>query len=601
MSDVNVTLLRACRFDSIQFLMNSATKQPSRNHCVGFRDASDDMYSTLIPPLNKSQVNDGYSFAVDHEEDTEQEQSSSNNLYRRYRTFDERELSSHRYHDPTEQQHESLVPLKGLDLPEVNERAIAASYESETFHNLHRQTIDRNAVHFGVRMAILLTVSSLFVIVGQGKQYPQGMWVFISVLFVSWFPSLDAASVIEKIRQRLIGTFSGAAIALAIGFPSLYILQHYGQTAQTIFLTLAIATVTFLFTFSIVQFRVGRGVKVVQKFNYASILFILTFYISVLPFCEDLKTRWLIAVYRIANVIIGCIIGALGSIVILPRSASDILQERIARQVKLAGECSEAVLHAAADAFSGVMIPIALRDEMLESPMTRRARLEQSRSRPSFRAVNKRIVDEEGDVALEKYETAIQDWKVTKSFFSILRYDPFHYLNPQEGVSQFRSEAADALARALRLQTTVVLMDGIVRNDTKHSFKEVHLTLFADIGTLIREMLTVPLDSQASDLAAEQLLEKLAETRFSIVHSCSVVGRSSNELPTLGELKRTDSGTRLSEMDSECSSGTKMPKHVKGSSVCALLFVQLVEHLALRALGLYRSWKNVDRLTGGQS
>lgn len=80
------------------------------------------------------------------------------------------------------------------------------------------------------------------------------------------------------------------------------------------------------------------------------------------PFCEDKNPRWLVSVYRVANVIVGCLIGALGSIVILPRSASSILRERIARQVKLAGESSEAVLHAAADAFSGEMAPLALRE-----------------------------------------------------------------------------------------------------------------------------------------------------------------------------------------------------------------------------------------------
>jgi hypothetical protein len=33
------------------------------------------------------------------------------------------------------------------------------------------------------------------------------MWILVSVLFVCWFPSLDAASVVEKIVQWSIGTF----------------------------------------------------------------------------------------------------------------------------------------------------------------------------------------------------------------------------------------------------------------------------------------------------------------------------------------------------------------------------------------------------------
>lgn len=54
--------------------------------------------------------------------------------------------------------------------------------------------IDWNAVQFAIRMAILLTISSLFVLIRTPNfHYPDAMWVLVSVLFVSWFPSLDAA------------------------------------------------------------------------------------------------------------------------------------------------------------------------------------------------------------------------------------------------------------------------------------------------------------------------------------------------------------------------------------------------------------------------
>ena len=52
-------------------------------------------------------------------------------------------------------------------------------------------TIDMEAFQFALRMAILLTVSALFVLCGDANdKYPSGMWVLVSVLFVSWFPSL---------------------------------------------------------------------------------------------------------------------------------------------------------------------------------------------------------------------------------------------------------------------------------------------------------------------------------------------------------------------------------------------------------------------------
>jgi hypothetical protein len=41
--------------------------------------------------------------------------------------------------------------------------------------------------------------------------------------------------------------------------------------------------------------------------------------------------------------------------------------------------------------------------------------------------VNKAIIDEGNDVALEKYESAIKEWRVAKGLFSLLAYDPFQY------------------------------------------------------------------------------------------------------------------------------------------------------------------------------
>jgi len=40
--------------------------------------------------------------------------------------------------------------------------------------------------------------------------------------------------------------------------------------------------------------------------------------------------------------------------------------------------------------------------------------------------------------------------------------------------------------------------------------------------------------------------------------------------------------------------GRGAPKHIQGSRVCALLFLQLVEHLALRSLRTFQAWKQCD-------
>ncbi len=48
------------------------------------------------------------------------------------------------------------------------------------------------------------------------------------------------------------------------------------------------------------------------------------------------------------------------------------------------------------------------------------------------------------------------------------------------------------------------------------------------------------------------------------------------------------------ELDDTDRGGVQAPKHVKGLHVCSLLFLQLVEHLALRSVRLYQSYKQCE-------
>ena len=128
--------------------------------------------------------------------------------------------------------------------------------------------IDKSAFQFGVRMAVMLTFTSLFVLIRtKDYTYPAGMWVLVSTLFVCWFPALDAASVIEKIIQRLIGTFVGAVLGLSCGFLSLL---FPNPVQQSIFIALCMFIVNFFIVFLAGQCKVGR-VKVIRRFAYATI------------------------------------------------------------------------------------------------------------------------------------------------------------------------------------------------------------------------------------------------------------------------------------------------------------------------------------------
>lgn len=464
--------------------------------------------------------------------------------------------------------------------------------------------IDVNAAQFAARMAVMLAVSSLFVLIRSDTyHYPDGMWVLVSVLFVSWFPSLDAASVIEKITQRLIGTFVGAFFGLSCGFLSLWAFTTRNHQATFLF------TCMLVFNFGIIFFagqaQVG-SVKVIRRFAYATVLCVLTFCICMLPFGLDEDPKWELGVYRVINVVVGCLLGAVGSMVVCPKSTTDVLHEKTARQVKLAGEASEALLHTASDFFAGRIQVNRLADELLHSPLESAIRWKLMRSSSS------RLSDDsshdglaKSDIALKKYEDAIADWRVTKALFPLTHYDPFS-LSIHESTGEDKeaqTEIARTLARALRIQTTIVVLDGMVRNDADYGFQEEQLLQFAEAGTLIRRMLTLPLEKTKSDNAARKLFGLLEETRQSVLKMSLAVSDKNEHLEPIrsqgiqefkDDLLYGSSDVFQSSRTEFDDNGRGIPKNTTHRNDNSLFFLQLVEHLILRSLRLYQAWKHVD-------
>lgn len=466
--------------------------------------------------------------------------------------------------------------------------------------------IDKGAFLFALRMAIILTIGSLFVLIrapgDDGKGYPQGMWVLVTMLFVSWFPRLDAASVIEKSIQRLMGTFIGASIGLGCGFTSMAFENNASQAA---FLGFCVFIVTFGVVFTSGNFRLGPT-KIMAKKGYATVICLLTFSIAILPFYSDEEPRWRKGVWRVLNVILGCILGAICSVVIFPRSTTSILREKVEKQVQLAGESSEAVLHAAADAFSGHLNPLALADELLETPAHRRNRIRMSLHAVSYRSVNKRVVKEDGDRTLTMYVDAISDWKAAKALYPVMPYDPFHWFSAsvsEEQRAELKMCTARILAQTLRIQTMIVCLDGVIRNDMPgYEFDDDQLDFFAQVGTLIRSMLTLPFNESKSGSAASLVAEKLAEVRSHIREISSTVsgGTGSVEAARKAHHMYTpvfDSVFQgASDVDDEVGEGPTIGNKCDGAvfpctASCVLLFLQLVEQLMLRSLRLYHTWK----------
>jgi Fusaric acid resistance protein-like len=468
--------------------------------------------------------------------------------------------------------------------------------------------------------------------------------VLITVLFVCWFPALDAASVIEKVMQRLIGTFVGAVIGLTCGFASIIVYDERGDSRlqQSIFLGICFFAFNFLIVFLSGQVKVG-GVTVLNRFSYATILCVLTFCICILPFASNSRPKWKHGVWRIINVIVGCILGAIGSIVIFPKSTNDVLFEKTTKQVRLAGEASEAVLQTAADYFAGRVTLKRWADEMVTQPLesSMRWKFKRSRSGPN----DDSSVDLDVNVAMKKYEDAILDWRATKALFPIAKYDPFamelsrHTLSIQSNIHansykgySVHLEIARTLARALRIQTTIIVLDGMIRNDAHYDFTSERLHLFSSIGKLIRTMLTVPLELQISNDAACVLFDKLEEIREGIKlestkvsetrdtmdqrHQQGIQKLKNNLLADVTNDKFSESTTvsptkqsiirrkksssfnslvvlNLGEDDAD-EEGRGIPHDATNQYENTLFFLQLVEHLILRSLRLYQAWKHVE-------
>ena len=341
------------------------------------------------------------------------------------------------------------------------------------------------AVRFAARMSAALTLSSLFWLI---PGYPQGAWVYITALMVCWFPAMDAASVIKKTIQRIQGTIMGAILGLLVGFFSFVIDTNQGRAKQAVFLGVMIALVTFLYTFLFVQYRY------IASHSYAGLVALMTFAIALEPFYVEGQgsAAWNKALLRCANVIIGCVIGGIVSLVVFPKSTKGLVREKLVSQINLAGEASQAVMAWSAKVFGGQGAPAFLGSVLTEC-----------RNGGDIREGE----DDEDDIAAyNAYNKAIKQWKDTKSLFPLMQYDAGLHCAKKLGVgkheAEFNKKAAIVLARAFRLQTTAVLLHSIARNDQGHDFSEEELSTFSFIGHLIGSLLHCPFSEDAEAIAS---------------------------------------------------------------------------------------------------
>ena len=430
------------------------------------------------------------------------------------------------------------------------------------------------AVRFAARMSAALTLSSLFWLV---PGYPQGTWVYITALMVSWFPQMDAASVIKKTIQRIQGTIIGAVLGILIGYFSYVIdTNKRSQVKQAIFLGVMIAVVTFLFTFLFVQYRY------IASHSYAGLVALMTFGIALEPFYVDLgPSAWNKALVRVANVMIGCVIGGIVSLVMFPKSTKGLVRDKLVSQINLAGEASQAVMMFSAKVFGGQGAAPALLGSILT----------ECRVGGDFREG----VDDADDIATHSaYNKAIKQWNDTKTFFPLMQYDARWHcarkLGKKKHEDGFNKQAAIVLARAFRLQTTAVLLHSITRNDQGHDFSEDELNTFTFIGQLIGTLLQCPFRDDSEQIAND-LLDQLVFVREFAMDEALDVAESARAMYTgdADSLTLMRDALRLRLANGE---GT-MPLSLYSSDNSSLLFLQLVEHLCLRSLRLYYASKEL--------
>ena len=185
----------------------------------------------------------------------------------------------------------------------------------------------------------------------------------------------------------------------------------------------------------------------------------------------------------------GLFAGAIGAIVVCPKSTQDVLREKTVNQVRMAGDACEAVMELASDYMGGGVAIRRLADELVNTPLDSELqwKFRDSDTFSSRDSTYTAMKQGATDVALKKYEDAIADWKQCKLLFPLIKYDPFGMFNHRHRIEPGKEEQLDTariLARTLRIQTTVVMIDGMIRSDADFDFCEDDLFMFRDRSLL---------------------------------------------------------------------------------------------------------------------
>jgi hypothetical protein len=241
----------------------------------------------------------------------------------------------------------------------------------------------------------------------------------------------DTASITKKTLERIAGTIAGAAMGLAMGGLSLLV-GPQGSSEQRAFLGIGVTVFGFLYPFLISRCGSVR--------SYAAAVVILTFGIVALVFyVPDVSDPWKSGLWRIVNIVIGCIIASVCSLIVFPLSTKEVIRSKVNCIMKSTGVATRAVFEAAADVSEGKRLPPSIWD------------LAKTSGRPAE------------DLAHRMYQSGAQGASEIRSLLPMLRFDPLFRKMSQKKQTVWTEHMNVLLDKTFRMQVAVVMLDSLIR------------------------------------------------------------------------------------------------------------------------------------------
>jgi len=425
---------------------------------------------------------------------------------------------------------------------------------ASSFHVSQRPVLPSSFI-FALRICVNVSLASLFHLIrffpSNNDIWPDAIWIYVTVTIVSWQPRIDTAAVLRKTVDRTVGTVVGSILGLAIGFLSLVFNDLQGQS---IFLGFMVGLHGFVYPY--VCDRMGL------REQYPASLGLWTFGIVVFGFYNgnELDQPWQPGVYRVVNILIGCVISCVTALVVWPVSTRQLFVQDVAQQIQRTGISASLTLQNAVAVLRGErIVPPLMQIWSTSSPLAR-------------------------DDAYTAYVQNIEKWKSCRMHLSYLGYDPWFRAMSTLEQETFRQHMVARLGRSFRIQTNIMSLDAIVRfDDFVYRGPPVALELLESIAQCTRCALDFSIDPDQREKAATDLLQlHLIQLRGILVQMLETEGSSTFS---------TD--VDLEELLDWVKSGENMAGvGIQGEQT--MLFFQLVEQLILRVARLHYYCKTYD-------